>query len=104
MDDTKVKRIEFLSSAFKMNHQVGSNDSIKWLQCLKEAENSDIFLSNLKILVDYKWEKVKHLVILDAFFNILYAFLLGVDAIAFNDITSERFKYAKIVMTAYTCR
>ena len=80
----EAKRIEFLSSAFKMNHQIGSKDSIKWLKCLRDAQNHDIFLSNLKILVDYKWENVKWWVISDMIFHIVYAVLLGFDAIFFD--------------------
>ena len=82
-----------------MNHQVGSDDSIMWLKALKDAENNDIYLSNLRILVDYKWEKVQKMVFIDMFFHILYAVLIGVDATLFDNPTQKMFKVSKIWMT-----
>jgi hypothetical protein len=85
-----------------MNHEPGSKDSLNWLRCLKDAENNDIFLSNLIILVDFKWENVKYYVYLDGIVHLIYGLFLGIDASFFDNTEKKEYFYSKVVMTVYT--
>ena len=85
-----------------MNHEPGSEDSLKWLKSMRDAENHDIFLSNLIILVDYKWENVKYYVYFDGIVHLIYGAFLAIDASFFDIPTDKGFATAKVVMTIYT--
>lgn len=74
-----------MTSAFKINLEPGSASSLVWLNAMKQADNDEIFLSNLALLVDYKWEQVCEWIRLDGIIHLVYAVLLGVDAVFFDD-------------------
>lgn len=75
---TNEKRIEFLTSAFKINTEPGSNDSLNWLKNMKDAKNHEIFYSNLIHLVNYKWEQVSAYIYFEGFVYITYYTYVGI--------------------------
>ena len=95
-------RVEYLTSAYKMCHAPGSEESIEWLEALTQAENKEIFLSNLKLLVDYKWNKVYKFVLADGILHLFYAVLLAIDTTFFDKKEINGFKPMKLFMICYT--
>ena len=59
-------------------------------------------MSNLSLLVDYKWENVKNWIFLDGVLHLFFAAMLGLDAVFFDDADSAANKVSKTFMIIYT--
>ena len=54
----KCKRLEYMTSAFKINTTPGSDEGLNWLDAMRAVAvkgNEEVFLSKFALLVDYKW-------------------------------------------------
>ena len=54
-DSTNVNKIEFLSSAFPVDLNIGSDFSNELLLKMANTQNNEIFRSNIILFLDYKW-------------------------------------------------
>ena len=72
--------LEFYTTIRRINFTPGSSSSVDWLKRIFDANNREVFRSNLVLLIDYKWEQVKHLVYYHGLIYIVYAILLILDA------------------------
>lgn len=79
-DERDKKRVEFLTSTFQINPVPGSKNSIEWLLRMKQAENDEVFMSNLKLLIDYKFNRVFKWLLADLIFHLFYYFLVCLEA------------------------
>jgi hypothetical protein len=79
-ENPNKKRIEFLTSTFQINDIPGSQNSLKWLLKMKQAENDEVFMSNLKLLVDYKWNRVFPWLVGDLIFHFCYYLIVCFEA------------------------
>ena len=57
------KEIEFETSAFPSNLEVGSKESIQLLKAGKDPQNKEIFNSDAKKLIEYKWNQIYYKVL-----------------------------------------
>lgn len=55
-------RVEFLTSTFTIDDELGSQESIRWLNKFIDSKNKDVFRTKLKYLIDYKWSRIKYYV------------------------------------------
>lgn len=99
MEGKKRHRVEFLTSAFKINNSIGSKQRIEWLTLLNEAQNDDVFLSNISLLVDFMWDQDYHLVLIDGVVHLAYAILLTIDAMFLDH--NRNSKYATLGITFF---
>ena len=58
---------------------------MEWLLKLAEAENKEVFLSNIKLFVDYMWDQDRYYVALDGIIHLVYAIMLSADAIFWDE-------------------
>ena len=54
--------MEFLTSTFTIDDELGSRESIRWLNKFIDSKNKDVFRTKLKYLIDYKWSRIKYYV------------------------------------------
>lgn len=47
---------------------------------MKQAENDEVFMSNLKLLIDYKFNRVFKWLLADLIFHLFYYFLVCLEA------------------------
>lgn len=94
----KRHRVEYLTSAFKINRKIGSQDRIDWLNALNEAQNDEVFLSNVSLLVDFMWHQDYYWVCFDGIIHLIYAILLIGETTLFDD--EKLSKYILIAVTA----
>ena len=76
----RKERIQFLTSAFKINTTQGSNDSVEWLNQLADVNNLDLFRSDITIFIELKWNMDYPLIFTFGMINILYSILLIIDS------------------------
>ena len=69
-----------MTSTFMINTIPGSDNSIQWLQKMKDAKNDEIFMSNLELLVNFKWNQVWNFILADTFAHLFYYLLVSLEA------------------------
>ena len=76
------KKVEYLQSYFKLNLKAGSNDSLNFLRSLYATKNEDTYKTRfVQTILDYKWSRVRIILIIQSLVFALYLFLLSLYAI-----------------------
>ncbi|CDW79600.1 wd40 repeat-containing protein [Stylonychia lemnae] len=70
-----LKEIQFLTSQIKLNLTPGSNESLKIMRHLATAD-PEIFRTNMKVIIDYKWSLFKKILQLQSFIYYVYLILV----------------------------
>ncbi|OMJ86983.1 hypothetical protein SteCoe_11380 [Stentor coeruleus] len=73
------KRVTFLISTIRMNLEVGSKESIDFLESLLECSNTEVFKTKfIKTILYDKWDKIKWIMYLTGIIFVLYLISLSI--------------------------
>lgn len=77
--DEGGKRVTFLISTIRMNLEIGSQESLDFLESLLECSNTEIFKTKfIKTILNDKWDKVKWITYLNGLIFVLYLISLSI--------------------------
>ena len=81
--EAEKKEVEMLVSRFKFNTELGSQDSLDFLEAMDECEMDEIWHTSFRYIIDSKWKKARVFIQGLAIAHLLYLVLLTVYATAF---------------------